>query len=356
MLAAGETSVAQTLAGLLGLGMFTMLAISICLWGRIARWGPRSVGIDLTARPVAVSWGLVDLLLYLVIFGVTLATAQVFVLRRHEVKPPIELSKLSQPALIDFIWANSAGTVLGTAVAAGLILLRHGRRARLLGCELGSFSQDVYLGVVGFLLLVPPTLLVQLALTQFFPSQHPLIEAVRRNPEPRFLWASGFAAVAVAPLIEELQFRVLLQGWFQNLASRVVSLRAMVLGGEPEVRASGSLGELTSSASAISAPADVSFTIVRELGAAQPGQADGIGETIALDGATRVPWWPVFASAALFAAAHMSHGPDPIPLFLLATGLGVLYRQTGRIWPSVVVHFLLNLWTLLAMTVSLALG
>jgi membrane protease YdiL (CAAX protease family) len=54
------------------------------------------------------------------------------------------------------------------------------------------------------------------------------------------------------------------------------------------------------------------------------------------------PHWPVVVSAAVFALMHYSHGPDPIPLFLLAVGLGYLYRQTHRLLPSVTVHFLLN--------------
>ena len=51
-------------------------------------------------------------------------------------------------------------------------------------------------------------------------------------------------------------------------------------------------------------------------------------------------------SATLFAALHASHGPDPIPLFMLAVGLGYLYQRTHRILPCVTVHFLLNSVTL----------
>lgn len=362
LLAASNPSVGQTLAGLLGFGMLTMLAASVVLWGRVLRWGPRSVGVDLEARPATVPWGLVDLLLYVVIFGVTVATAQAFVLRLHDVKLPVELQGLSQPALVDFIWANSIGTVAGTIVGAGLVLLRHGRLARRLGCGLESWREDLRLGTTGFLLLVPPILLIQLALTQFFPSQHPLIEAVRRNPEPRFLWASGFAAVAVAPLVEELQFRVLLQGWFQNLAVRVLSARTLLLGGDPESSAPllNSAGTINDTGETFESPAVDSKTVDSTTVAQTSATAEFstiVYAAPAYDSPTAAPrrasWWPVLASAALFAGAHMSHGPDPIPLFLLSAGLGVLYRQTGRIWPSVIVHFLLNLWTLLAMTVSL---
>ena len=50
------------------------------------------------------------------------------------------------------------------------------------------------------------------------------------------------------------------------------------------------------------------------------------------------PW----RSALIFAVLHLSHGPDWVPLFVLALGLGYVYRQTHRILPCIVVHFLLN--------------
>ena len=53
-------------------------------------------------------------------------------------------------------------------------------------------------------------------------------------------------------------------------------------------------------------------------------------------------------------AAHASNGPDPVPLFVLALGLGYLYQTTQRILPSIVVHFLLNGTTLLMMWLAYA--
>ena len=52
-------------------------------------------------------------------------------------------------------------------------------------------------------------------------------------------------------------------------------------------------------------------------------------------------------SSTIFALMHLRFhdgvpDPDPIPLFVLALGFGYLYRQTHRIWPSTVLHALLN--------------
>ncbi len=50
----------------------------------------------------------------------------------------------------------------------------------------------------------------------------------------------------------------------------------------------------------------------------------------------------VVSTSALFAAAHSAVWPSPIPLFVLALGLGYLTARTGSIVPGVVVHGLFN--------------
>ena len=50
----------------------------------------------------------------------------------------------------------------------------------------------------------------------------------------------------------------------------------------------------------------------------------------------------VLASSALFAAAHSAVWPSPVPLFVLACGLGYLTARTGRITAAVVAHGLFN--------------
>ena len=66
--------------------------------------------------------------------------------------------------------------------------------------------------------------------------------------------------------------------------------------------------------------------------------------------------WPVLLSAALFAGLHWSHGPDPIPLFVLAVGLGYLYQRTHRILPCIIVHLLLNSCTMAILLLELLAG
>jgi membrane protease YdiL (CAAX protease family) len=66
--------------------------------------------------------------------------------------------------------------------------------------------------------------------------------------------------------------------------------------------------------------------------------------------------WPIFVSAAVFSAMHLGHGYDFVPLFVLAVGLGYLYRQTHRVTPCIVVHVLLNAGSLALLCLSLTYG
>ncbi len=51
---------------------------------------------------------------------------------------------------------------------------------------------------------------------------------------------------------------------------------------------------------------------------------------------------PILLSSFIFAIVHLEYGPSAIPLFFFAVVLGYLYRQTHRLWPSVIAHASLN--------------
>jgi membrane protease YdiL (CAAX protease family) len=61
-------------------------------------------------------------------------------------------------------------------------------------------------------------------------------------------------------------------------------------------------------------------------------------------------WWrgrtpvalAIFATAALFASVHASVWPTPIPLFILALGLGALAHRTRSLVGPIVLHGLFN--------------
>ena len=63
---------------------------------------------------------------------------------------------------------------------------------------------------------------------------------------------------------------------------------------------------------------------------------------------------PIVISSFLFGMAHLGHGPDPIPLFVLALILGYVYQRTHRIVPCIVLHMLFNAFSLTLVWIQIA--
>ena len=213
------------------------------------------------------------------------------------------------------------------------------RYSKLFGFDTAALGADIELGLRWFMMLVVPVVLIQLVLTQWFPTKHPLIEMLRESKDLSFLPVAAFAAVITAPIFEEAFFRMYLQGWMEKLqttSSRTrlgVSTKAdrdsVLLGGE-------------SSASLI-AENEVSQDLQPNLYRPSESLADADRiDSTAVMRERPVLWIPIVVSSGLFALAHFSHGPDWVPLFFLALGLGYLYQRTGRIQACIVVHMLVN--------------
>lgn len=269
----------------------------------------------------AVPWGFVDLsaavLLFLLVPGLLqVAWTRMRGLDPEDMVPSAELL-INYPELLA---VGACGGIVGTVLAALWLRVRVNASLADLGIVLDRFRVDLGIGVAGFILLAPPVLLVQALLMLVWPEsweqQHPLVEALLESNDWRLFAAAVLAAVVQAPVCEEFLFRLCLQGWFEKLATSLPLLQS-----DPPT--AGAVAQ--------------SWVL---------GDVDGVPAAPAASGET-VSGWPVFASAFLFALAHLGHGPAPISLFVLAIGLGYLYHQTHRILPCLVVHLLVNASTML---------
>jgi len=240
-------------------------------------------------------------------------------------------------------------TGVASLVACGLggllIVMRTGSRwGTDMGITLRQAGRDISYGVVAYALLAPIIISIQMTLQHFYPSEHPLIESFRSDPTLGFYLVCVFSAAIVAPASEEFVCRVLLQGWLervfaaaslqqslfpipeQEMSSR--SERPMAVDANPYVPPPGmSKDEVDERASASVQPAEVSSSF-----------ASG---------------FPIVISSLVFAVLHWGNGLDPIPLFVLALGLGYLYQRTHRILPCVTLHFLVNAFSLAVLALSL---
>lgn len=223
----------------------------------------------------------------------------------------MSMQQLFQPQADDLAMLLAAVTV-GNVLIAGLVLLAFPLRGATqadLGLSFQHLSRDVTTGVLGFVTIAPVVFAIQGLLRLWFKGDHPVVELLQAMRDPLTLASVFLGVVVVAPLVEELLFRVLLQGWLERLFCEPLDSFAA-----------------TNDALAIEAP--------------QPVERPNM--------ATR-SWLAIFISSTLFALMHFrENSADPVPLFFLSLVLGYLYQQTHRIWPSVALHATLNGLSLLA--------
>ena len=204
-------------------------------------------------------------------------------------------------------------------------------------------ARDVGIGGAAFLAALAPVLMLQqLLMSIFFPKQtsgHPLIKMVEESPPSAAVFIlTGFAAVVVAPVCEEIAFRLLLQGWLERWEDERLGWRRPPINVETEAM----LPETIDATVPSNEPADV-----------LPLPAVWAEEEVATNPPARgvfgLPygWFPIIVSSVAFGLAHIGYGPEPVPLFFLALVLGYLYQRTHRIVPSIVAHALFNSFTMI---------
>jgi membrane protease YdiL (CAAX protease family) len=206
---------------------------------------------------------------------------------------------------------------------------------------LADAPRDVAIGMLACLAALAPVLISQTILKLvFFPddrsSGHPLIKLMtsgERNMEVLIL--GGVFAVIVAPICEEISFRLLLQGWLEKFEDRYLGTSREV-GGPPATVEEAPIVDAKAAPPMEPAPAVV-----------EPSMAPIVQEPPAV-GLFGLPhgWFPILVSSTLFGLAHFGYGPEPLPLILLGLVLGYLYQRTHRILPGIVTHALFNLFSM----------
>ena len=310
-------------------------------------WSPR--------RPVP--WGLVDLAGTLVLYFLGIIAIRV-VLGQLDWLPKVEGElddaqlPLADKAIL--VWANMAVSVGLLVVAGALIALRTGATWRDFGLSARELWSDVKLGAAGFVMLAPPVYALQGLLVYFWkPSKHPLMEMFKESPDATFFAVLFVAAAVVAPIFEELVFRVLLQGFLEKMFSFTGPVHELVLGSTGN-RSSTVMPLMGGSLPEGKQPAeDIVFLSDQPVGSDNPyAPPAAVGEFAAPNGLVyeekqaelrgAAAWLPIAISSLIFALLHWDHGPDWVALSLLAAGMGYLYQRTHRLVPSLVVHALIN--------------
>ncbi len=232
-------------------------------------------------------------------------------------------------------------TAFVVAFLAVVIAVSRATRADLgLPKDAHELARDVRIGIIAWLAALAPVYGMQVLLLMVFgPAEgHPLIKMVQEQANPTLFVLAFAAAVVVAPICEELLFRLLLQGWLEKWEDRQLGWRTPVVPLPVEIAEVADLDATVTDERLPVVPA----LVVAEI--AVPEEPPKIGL-----GGLPYGWLPIFLSSLLFALAHVGYGPDPVPLFLLALILGYVYQRTHRIVPSMVAHALFNGMSLFAL-------
>lgn len=200
-----------------------------------------------------------------------------------------------------------------------------------LGLE--STRGDVWLGFKGVFWFIPPVLVISLVASLLIPYEHPVLDTLATTKVPG-TWVLLFVSTAIiVPLVEEFMFRVLLQGGLQRLADRQTTTQAI-----------GS-SESSQPLDCVSAAKQADNWIGD---AYKPPAPEPLADEFGNVGDQWQPkaFWPIAVTSLFFALMHLGQGAAPIPLFFFSLGCGYLYRQSGRITAPLIVHMILNGFTL----------
>ncbi len=263
-------------------------------------------------RPVPWIW--VDLIVLLLVFLGALWTFSKLYLDVRQIGSP----EAEFPPVMLLVDAATKLTVL----LAALVGLRSVRGATPLDWGLVSTNagRDVLVALTAAVAFLPPVYALHALLSRVNDTPHPLIKALTEWDEPWLRVLAFLSAGLLAPIWEELFFRVLFQGWLE---------RVLVHRHEPPPDDAG-VHELT------------------------PDE-ESAGEYVAAVRAPRGGWLPIVISSAVFALMHFNYESprlDFIPVFFFACGLGYVYQRTHRALPSILLHMALNVCSLTLLVVA----
>ena len=320
----------------------SLLMISLGLWTYVIRRHRSGQSHFFSARErLKLPLGLMDVLLAFVMWmtGQMVGLAITLAIVGTDELVPTSMSVGEQTVLG---YAVGICTAVSTVLTLAYLYARY-QNPNVFGGNLKSLGRDVGLGCLVFLCFVPITLLVQAALTQVWEYEHPTLDLISPDSSLLTILSAWWMAVLVAPISEEIFFRGILQGWLSRLFVNNVRPETTLIGGWPG-RHSG----------IVSAGEQGSAVGQGELNPYKSPTTGAVGEQLPDESPVYVAqaWAPVVISSLLFGLVHFGQGPAPIPIFVFGLGLGMIYRQTGRIVPCIVAHFLLNCFSMTVFTIE----
>lgn len=300
-----------------------MVASLVCWIQALRRCGSFAVAIRALAPAeirTAAFWSPLDAVMLMFLPAIAGSLVYAVLLTAGLATAPASSAEFQvRPDPLAFQFCKSVGN-LAVILLGTLLLARRGPIWTSIGWPFRR--RDLTLGWLWALLLIPPTLAINASLNFVVQYEHPVLDLLAGQHDWAAIVLLFLGVAIVTPIAEEFLFRGLLQGSMTRVA--------MTFGIRKELRDAETKSQRD--------------RLIQQLHRYSPTDL------------TDAPMWPIVVSSVIFAAMHLGQGAAPIPLFVLALGLGWLYRRTGRLWPSIIVHMLLNTLSLAVFLVAPDMG
>jgi membrane protease YdiL (CAAX protease family) len=262
-------------------------------------------------------------------------------------------------SVTEMMFVQTAISVVLLVLLPMLVRATSGARLRDFGLSFEGWKRQAAVGVVAILITAPVVYGIQHLVVNLFhvrPRAHPLEKMLRDQSTGGGADLAFFAAVIVAPLLEELLFRGIFQRWMVKLllklglkgaasaqrrpAPRLTRVIPALPPDELDYRISP-LPETVAPPGLDSWQVDEPESPAKNL-EASPGQGAGVLAGIA-----------IVLTSLFFAAVHGPQWPAPLALFVLSLAIGTVYHQTGSLIAAICMHAVFNGFSMLGLIIML---
>jgi membrane protease YdiL (CAAX protease family) len=174
--------------------------------------------------------------------------------------------------------------------------------------------------------------------------EHPLIDSASESGQFQTYLFGFFAAAIAAPITEEFFFRVILQGWLQSIPFK--SFFANFIGANVSNSATDTNSQgVQEVIPVLDKDMNIEVAAIKDIYASTSigNGTQNVSASSTQQSAQAIPpIWPSIITGLLFGLAHIEYGVSFVPLTFLGIFLGLIYRQTHSIWPCIIIHMMLN--------------
>ena len=182
---------------------------------------------------------------------------------------------------------------------------------------------------------------IQFATVRLWESNaHPLLKMVQDEFSPGVLQLAILMAVFIAPVCEEVLFRGIIQSWVVTQLDRLRSEPEPVPVDSLAITASQALpaADYTNSQTELREPGTDPFPAALE----RPSGPSPHTPSRTVNHQSLSSKLGIIATSVIFAALHWEQWPAPIPIFLLAVVIGIVYQRTGSLIAAICMHAMFN--------------